>query len=117
MDEQSVVTLKNVELEFAFAKAMGYPVFGFSRGPFALCSNSSNSLNIFGSDEGDISLSSFKTDLASIPLEVGQELGAILSTHDSVATCRIGDLEVKGDDYLEALMRAIIMYKVARSAE
>lgn len=110
MDENAIASLKGVELEYAFAKAMGYEVLGCSEGPFALWSVSSRTLAVIGGDKNSISFSSFSTDLSDLPLEKGQELGAVLSPQDSVVICRIGGLEMKGHDYLQALMRALVLH-------
>lgn len=111
MDIEAVQNLKDVELEYSFAVAMGFPILGYKRGPFALCPSSTDAITVFGGSEDTVSLSSFQTDLAFIPLEAGQELGAILISNDSGVTCRIGAVEASGANYLEALMRAIVLFK------
>lgn len=116
MTDASISDLKNTELEFAFAKAMGYSLVGENGGPFVLWDKLSSSHLIFGGDESSISYASFMKDFAYIPLQIGQELGAVLSTRNSTAMCQIGDVVASGDDYLEALIRAIVLHKRAHQS-
>lgn len=110
MDKHPICGLTGIELEYAFASAMGYSICGDKKGPFVLHSTAESAIYIFGSTKETISFSSFSTDFAEIPLEKGKELGATLYTEDGVAKCQLKGLSVEGEDYMQALMRALVMY-------
>ena len=114
MDRGTVENLSGTELEFAFASAMNYALMGSSEGPFVLQHEDARTLMVFGSRKKLVKFSSFNTDCSDVPLEVAEKLGASLSMKNGVPTCQIGDTEIGGKNYLESLMRAIVLHKSAK---
>jgi hypothetical protein len=110
--EDQVKDLSGSELEFAFAKARDFQVLGRSAGPFALCDGATGNLLIFNGDEASVTESSFNTNLVSIVLQTGQRLHAVVSSNDAAVTCTIGDVYATGKDFVDAMMRAVILFKL-----
>lgn len=114
MDRGTVESLSGTKLEFAFAMAMKYMVIGSREGPFVLQSEDASSFTVFGGGTEWTNYSSFYTDLSNVPLAIAMELGARISMKNGIPTCQIGDTEITGNGYLEALMRAIVFYKTEK---
>jgi hypothetical protein len=104
--------LTGIELEYEFAKACGFQMVGKRSGPFALGFNSDDGILIFGAGEEVVSYASFSTNCSSVVLSEGQKHQAILAPQGAMVACRIGDVEAIGDDYTEALMRAVILHNL-----
>jgi len=110
MDTKIVCGLTGTELEYALAKAMGYEMLGSKKGPFVLHSTPDAAIYVFGGSKDSVSFPSFAGDFADVPLQKGQELGATMSIENGVAKCRLQGLCVDGKDYLQALMRALVIH-------
>jgi len=110
MTGSHVTQLEGIELEFEFAKAMGYEIVSHTSEAFVLRVHDPEQLFIFGSNEGYVEYVSFEDDLASLLLKRGQELGAEFKMLDGVAHCTVGGLETNGTTYTQALMRALILH-------
>jgi len=85
---------------------------GRSNGPFALCDAETGDLLIFNGDETSVTEASFNTNLVSIVLQTGQRLHAMISSNDAAVTCKIGDIDATGKDFVDAIMRAVILFKL-----
>ena len=111
MNADDVSALDGVELEYAFAEAMQLLALGTPNGPFALAPKDGRTLTIFGGGPESVEYSSFWTTSSDIPLLKGKELGASLYIKDGVAVCQLESITTHGDDYIEALMRALILHQ------
>lgn len=110
METQAICKLTGTELEYAFAKAMGYSIWRDESGPFILRSTAESAIYIFGGTTDSVNFSSFSTDFANVLLEKGMELGATLYVENGIAKCQLKGWSADGEDYFQALMRALVTY-------
>ncbi len=109
MEKESVQDLSGVELEYTFARAAHFDVFGSSHGPFALVTTDMRSLFVFGGSAESVKHSSFANNMAELALETAKERGATLFVENGVAKCRINEYCAHGENFMQALMRAVIL--------
>ena len=109
MNQQKLSKLSGAALDYAFAKAMGYEVMGDENGPFTMYNRVDGVINYFG-DADSILRSSFMGNLADTILREGQYYGATMHIENSVAKCDLQGITVEGENYLEALQRALVIY-------
>ena len=110
MTTDLIHNLSGIDLEFAFAKACGFEMIGKSSGPFAVGTKNGGGLLIFGADEESVSQASFSTSCSYLVLSQGQKLQAKLISQGALVACKIGEVEASGEDYTQAMMRAIVLY-------
>jgi hypothetical protein len=110
--EDLVRGLSGSELEFAFAMAIDFQVIGRSDGAFAICDGATGHLHIFNGDDTSFTDSSFNTNLVSTVLNTGQRLQAVVSSKDMVVSCKIGDIDATGKDFVDAIMKAVVLFKL-----
>ena len=115
MTAARIGNLSGIELEYEFAKACGFQTVGRSSGPFALCMDNGASFLLFGGDEDAVSLASFSTNCSDVVLSQGQKLQAKLIPQGLFVACQIGDVEAVGENYTEALMRAVVLHNLKRN--
>jgi hypothetical protein len=108
-EHRAVQELSGVELAYAFAQAARFELFGTSNGPFALLAKDKRSIFIFGGSAESIRHSSFEGNLADMALQTAQELGAKLYVENGMAKCCIGQKCAFGENFVQALMRAVVL--------
>jgi hypothetical protein len=95
-------------LEYLFAKAAGFEMFGEEGGPFALRDKENEQIAVFGGSPPVHA--SFTGNFANVPLKMAQKLGASLTAVGDLVVCEIGTIRKVGDTYSEAAMRAVIAH-------
>lgn len=110
MTTSFIDNLTGSELEYEFAKACGFQTVGRRSGPFALGLNDDGGILIFGAGSEAVSYASFSTNCSSVVLSQGQKLQAKLIPQGQLVACRIGEVEAAGENYTDALMRAVILH-------
>jgi hypothetical protein len=116
MELADVEALSGTNLEFAFAKVAGYKIIGKKDGPFALLHANKRMISVFGGDETNVEHTSFMTKCVDLPLELGRVVGATMRVEENTAICEIGQIVTHGKDYIEALLRALVILLDARGA-
>lgn len=114
MEKESVQNLSGVELEYTFARAAQFDTIGSSHGPFATIASDMRSLFIFGGSVETVIHSSFADNLSGFVMETAKKRGASLFVEDGVAKCRIKEYCAHGENFMEALMRAVILESANR---
>jgi len=106
------VSHPTLNLEYWFAQSAGYEIIGSEDGPFALWSERERSIYVFGSAES-VKFSSFKTNCMDKVLEAALFFGASLRVEGTSVTCELGLITCRGDDYIEAMLKALIVHQAA----
>ena len=107
--------LAGVALELAYVKSCGLSHLTCTSGSFAMFNNVTKQLTIFG-EELEVAGGSFHESLAADVLQDAQKLGAAFEIQDGRCYCRIGTLQLVGESYVEAALRALITYRAHASS-
>lgn len=107
--------LAGVALELAYVKSCGLSHLKCTSGSFAMFNTVTKQLTIFG-EELEVAGGSFHENLAADVFQDAQKLGAAFDIKDGRCYCCIGTVQMVGESYVEAALKALITYRSHSSA-
>lgn len=102
--------LTGTPLELAYVKSRGAAHLKCAANSFVMFDRQTEKLTIFGTPQ-ELAPGSFLDEQASYVLDDAQSHGAAFAVKDGRCSCHIGTVYAEGDSYVEAALRALILYR------
>lgn len=107
-------SLSGSDLAHEYLKRINMAVVSPAPGFFAIATNATKELLIFGAERGVVRHASFDDDAALLPLKFAMLCEASFKVVGDVVTCDIDGVTATGRSYAEAAMRVILIVSPKR---